>query len=93
MKEFVATTNKLAALAKGGKRRASSGHHADLSALMDYEEGLRSISNDIASVDRLDHHQLLLAMLRQLCPPTSPDMAAVPRGAISLTDAHVAQPS
>ncbi|CAM9365298.1 unnamed protein product [Ectocarpus sp. 12 AP-2014] len=93
MKEFVATTNKLAAWAKGGKRRASSCHHADLSALIDYEEGLRSISNDIASVDGLEHHHLLLAMLRHLCPPTLPDMAAVPQGAISLTDAHVARPS
>ncbi|CAM9226204.1 unnamed protein product [Ectocarpus sp. 13 AM-2016] len=93
MKEFVATTNKLAAWAKGGKRRASSCHHADLSALIDCEEGLRSISNGIASVDGLEHRQLLVAMPRQLSPPTLPDMAAVPRGAISLTDAHVARPS
>ncbi|CAM9716699.1 unnamed protein product [Ectocarpus sp. 4 AP-2014] len=93
MKYFVATTNKLAAWAKGGKRRASSCHHADLSALIDYEKGLRSISNDIASVNGLEHHQLQLAMLRHWCPPTLPGMAAVPRGAISLTDAHVSRPS
>ncbi|CAM9405747.1 unnamed protein product, partial [Ectocarpus sp. 12 AP-2014] len=93
MDDFVATTNKLAAWAKGGKRRAYSCHHADLSALIDYEEGLRNISNDIASVDGLEHHQLPLAMLRRLCPPALPDMAAVPRGAISLTEAHVARPS
>ncbi|CAM9237502.1 unnamed protein product [Ectocarpus sp. 12 AP-2014] len=83
MKDFIATTNNLAAFAakwaKGGKRRAF--------------EGLRGITNDIALVDGLEHHQLLLAMHGHLRPPTLPGIAAVPRGAISLTDAHVSRPS
>ncbi|CAM9937884.1 unnamed protein product [Ectocarpus sp. 8 AP-2014] len=83
MKDFIVTTNNLAAFAakwaKGGKRRAFGELHG--------------ITNDIALVDGLEHHQLLLAMHGHLRPPTLPDMAAVPRGAISLTDAHVSRPS
>ncbi|CAN0172764.1 unnamed protein product [Ectocarpus fasciculatus] len=97
MKDFVATTNKLAAFAakwvKGGKCRALFCHRSDLGTLTDFEKGLRTISNDIALVDGLEHHQLLLAVHRQLRPPTLPAMASVPRGAISLTDGHISRPS
>ncbi|CAM9128742.1 unnamed protein product [Ectocarpus sp. 12 AP-2014] len=97
MKDFIATTNNLAAFAakwaKGGKRRAFVYHRTDLKTLADFEEGLRGITNDIALVDGLEHHQLLLAMHGHLRPPTLPGIAAVPRGAISLTDAHVSRPS
>ncbi|CAN0511957.1 unnamed protein product, partial [Ectocarpus sp. 8 AP-2014] len=55
MKDFVATTNDLAAFAakwgKGGKRRAVFCHRSDRSTLTNFEEGLRTISNDIALVD------------------------------------------
>ncbi|CAB1111026.1 unnamed protein product [Ectocarpus sp. CCAP 1310/34] len=81
MKDFIVTTNRLLFC-----------HRTDLSTLADFEEGLRGITNDIALVDGLEHHQLLLAMHGHLRPPTLPDMAAVPRGAISLTDAHVSRP-
>ncbi|CAM9623612.1 unnamed protein product [Ectocarpus fasciculatus] len=97
MQDFVVTTNNLAAFAakwaKGGKCRAIFCHRSDLKTLADFEEGLRSITNDITLVDGLEHHQLLLTVHRHLHPPTLPDMAAVPRGAISLTDAHVSRPS
>ncbi|CAM9310917.1 unnamed protein product, partial [Ectocarpus fasciculatus] len=97
MGDFVATTNELAAFAakwaKGGKCRALFCHRSDVSTLNEFEEGLRTISNDIALVNGLEHHQLLLAVCRQLRPPTLPAMASVPRGAISLTDAHVSRPA
>ncbi|CBJ25719.1 NB-ARC and TPR repeat-containing protein-likely pseudogene [Ectocarpus siliculosus] len=97
IKDFVATTNDLAAFAakwaKGSKWRAIFVHRSDRSTLTDFEEGLRIISNDIALVDGLEHHQLLLAVYRQLRPPTLPAMASVPRGAISLTDGHISRPS
>ncbi|CAM9226584.1 unnamed protein product, partial [Ectocarpus sp. 8 AP-2014] len=93
MKDFVATTNKLAEFAakwtKSGKCRAFFCHRIDLKTLTDFEEGLRSITDDIALVDRLEHHQLLLALRTQKLP----DMASVPRGAISLTDAYISRPS
>ncbi|CAM9191144.1 unnamed protein product, partial [Pylaiella littoralis] len=97
MKDFVATTNKLAAFAekwaKGGKFRAFFHHRADKSTVTDFEEGLHSISNDIALVDGLEQRQLLLALDRRLRPPSLPDLAAVPQGAIELTDAHISRAS
>lgn len=97
MKDFETTTNKLAAFAakwaKGGKCRALFRHRTDKSTLSDFEKALRSIRNDIALVDGLELHQLLLGMDRRLRPPTLPDLAAVPRGAISLTDAHISRAS
>ncbi|CAN0491664.1 unnamed protein product, partial [Ectocarpus sp. 12 AP-2014] len=97
MKDFVATTNDLAACAakwaKGGKCRAFFCHRSDRSTLTDFEEHLRTISNDIALVDGLEHHQLLLAVYRQLRPATLPAMASVPAGPISLTDGHISRPS
>ncbi|CAN0558015.1 unnamed protein product, partial [Ectocarpus sp. 12 AP-2014] len=97
MKDFVATTNDLAAFAvewaKGGKCRAFFCHRSDRSTLTVFEEGLRTISNDIALVDGLEHHQLLLAVYRQLRPRPLAAMAAVPAGPISLTDGHISRPS
>ncbi|CAN0446335.1 unnamed protein product, partial [Ectocarpus sp. 12 AP-2014] len=97
MKDFVTMTNKLAAFvakwAKGGKCRACFCHRAERITLTGFEEGLRRISDDIALVDGLEQHPLLLVVLRQLRPPTLPAIAAVPSGAISLTDAHVSRPS
>ncbi|CAM9583686.1 unnamed protein product [Ectocarpus sp. 4 AP-2014] len=96
MTDFIATTNKLTEFAakwtKGVKCRAFSCHRIDLNILTDFEEGLRSIRDDIALVDGLELHQLLLAMHRDLRPQTLPDMASVPRGAISLTDAYISRP-
>ncbi|CAM9795660.1 unnamed protein product, partial [Hapterophycus canaliculatus] len=100
MKDFEATTNELAAFAakwaKGGKCRvrvrAFFCHRTDNSTLSDFKEALRSISDDIALVDGLEQGQLLLVLERRLRPPTLPDMAAVPRGAISLTEAHISRP-
>ncbi|CAB1113778.1 unnamed protein product [Ectocarpus sp. CCAP 1310/34] len=80
-------------LAQGGKCRALFCHRSDLSTLTDFEERLRTISNDIALVDGLEHQQLLLAVYRQLRPPTLPAMASVPAGPISLTDGHISRPS
>ncbi|CAN0584915.1 unnamed protein product, partial [Ectocarpus sp. 12 AP-2014] len=96
MADFVATTNDLAACAakwaKGGKCRAFCCHRSDRSTLTDFEEHLRTISNDIALVDGLEHHQLLLAVYRQLRPRLLPAMASVPAGPISLTDGHISRP-
>ncbi|CAM9854520.1 unnamed protein product, partial [Ectocarpus fasciculatus] len=97
MKDFVATTIELAAFvarsSNGGKCRSLFCHHADLSTLTAFEEGLRHIGNDIALVDGLEHHQIVLAMHRARHPPMLPDMASVPRGAISLTDPYISRPS
>ncbi|CAN0409766.1 unnamed protein product [Ectocarpus sp. 12 AP-2014] len=97
MEDFVATTYNVAAFvakwAKGGKWRAVFVHRSDDSTLTDFEEGLRTISNDIALVDGLEHHQLLLAVYRQLRPPTLSAMASVPRSAIALTDGHISPPT
>lgn len=97
MEDFVATTNKLAAFAakwtNGGKVKAFFRHRTEKSTLSDFEEALRSISDVIALVDGLEQHQRLLALDRRLRPPSLPEMAAVPRGAISLTDAHVSRAS
>ncbi|CAM9583355.1 unnamed protein product [Ectocarpus sp. 8 AP-2014] len=97
MKDFVATTDDLAAFAakwaKGGKCRSLFCNLSDRSTLTDFEEGLRTITSDIALVNGLEAHQLLLAVHRQLLPPMLPAMASVPRGAISMTDVHISRPS
>ncbi|CBJ31695.1 NB-ARC and TPR repeat-containing protein-likely pseudogene [Ectocarpus siliculosus] len=83
MKDFATMTNKLAAFtakwAKGGKCR----------------EGLRRVSDDIALVDGRGRAGAPPALVGGASPiaPTLPSMAAVPSGAISLTDAHVSRPS
>ncbi|CAM9244996.1 unnamed protein product, partial [Ectocarpus sp. 12 AP-2014] len=88
IQDFVVTTNDLAVFAarwaKGGKCRAFFCHRPDLSALADFEECLRRIRSDIALVDGLEHHQSFLAALPSLLPPSLPDMAAVPAGALEL---------
>ncbi|CAB1113143.1 unnamed protein product [Ectocarpus sp. CCAP 1310/34] len=88
IEDFVVTTNDLAGFAarwaNGGKCRAFFCHRPDLSALADFEECLRRIRSDIALVDGLEHHQSFLAALPSLLPPSLPDMAAVPAGALEL---------
>ncbi|CAM9762259.1 unnamed protein product [Ectocarpus sp. 8 AP-2014] len=88
IQDFVVSTNELAEFAarwaKGGKCRAFFCHRPDLSALADFEECLRRIRSDIALVDGLEHHQLFLAALPSLIPPSLLDMAAVPAGALEL---------
>ncbi|CAN0410734.1 unnamed protein product, partial [Pylaiella littoralis] len=83
--DFVATTNELAAFArkwaKGGRLRTLFYHRVNLATLTDYEESLGKISEYIALVDRLEHHQESSAMARDLRPPALPNMAAVPAGA------------
>lgn len=93
IEDFVVTTNKLAVFAakwaKGGKCRAFVCHRIDLSTVTDFEEGLRSISNDIALVDGLEHHQQSIALRRELLPPSLPDMATVPAGVLALPNSYV----
>eukprot|EP00752_Nemacystus_decipiens_P007317 g6548.t1 len=93
MKDFEVTTNDLAAFAakwtKGGKCRAFFCHRTDNSTLSDFEEALRSITNDIALVDGLEQRQLLLELDRRLRPPSLPKMAAVPAGALALPHSYV----
>ncbi|CAN0382120.1 unnamed protein product [Ectocarpus sp. 8 AP-2014] len=88
IQDFVVTTNELAEFAarwaKGGKCRAFFCHRPYLSALADFEECLRRIRSDIALVDGLEHHQLFLAALPSLLPPSLLDMAAVPARALEL---------
>ncbi|CAN0538709.1 unnamed protein product, partial [Ectocarpus sp. 12 AP-2014] len=88
IQDFVVTTNELAVFAarwaKGGKCRAFFCHLPNLSALADFEECLRRIRSDIALVDGLEHHQSFLEALPSLLPPSLPDMAAVPAGALEL---------
>ncbi|CAN0317127.1 unnamed protein product, partial [Ectocarpus fasciculatus] len=55
----------------------------------DFEECLRRIRSDIALVDGLEHHQLFLEALPCLRPPSLPDMAAVPAGALDLPRSYV----
>lgn len=90
---FVVTTNKLvvfaAKWAKGGKFKTFFCHRIDLSTVTDFEEGLRSISNDIALVDGLEHHQQSIALRGELLPPSLPEMAAVPEGALALPNSYV----
>ncbi|CAM9587498.1 unnamed protein product, partial [Ectocarpus fasciculatus] len=93
IEDFVVTTNELAGFAarwaKGGKCRAFFCHRPDLSALADFDECLRRIRSDIALVDGLEHHQLFLATLPSLLPPSLPDMATVPAGALDLPRSYV----
>ncbi|CAN0459970.1 unnamed protein product [Ectocarpus sp. 12 AP-2014] len=93
IEDFVLTTNELAGFAarwaKGGKCRAFFCHRPDLSALADFEECLRRIRSDIALVDGLEQHQLFLATLPSLVPPSLPDMATVPAGALDLPRSYV----
>ncbi|CAM9148460.1 unnamed protein product [Ectocarpus sp. 4 AP-2014] len=88
IQDFVVTTNELAGFAarwvKGRKCRAFFCHRPDLSALAGFEECLHRIRSDIALVEGLEHHQLFLATLPSLLPPSLPDMAAVPAGALDL---------
>ncbi|CBJ32852.1 NB-ARC and TPR repeat-containing protein-likely pseudogene [Ectocarpus siliculosus] len=88
IQDFVVTTNELAGFAarwaKGGKCRAFFCHHPDLSALAGFEKCLRRIRSGIALVHGLEHHQSFLAALPSLLPPSLPDMAAVPAGALDL---------
>lgn len=95
--DFVATTNELVAFAakwtKGGKCRAFCCHRSDLAVLADYSDRFDKISKDIALVDGLELHQLFLAVLPFLRPPSLPTKAAVPPGSNSLTNAHVSRPS
>ncbi|CAB1104776.1 unnamed protein product [Ectocarpus sp. CCAP 1310/34] len=91
--DFVVTTNKLAAFAESGPGVASAGrffcHRTDLSTLTDFEEGLRRIGADINSEDGLEYHQQSIGLGRALLPPSLPDMAAVPAGALALPHSYV----
>ncbi|CAM9432773.1 unnamed protein product [Ectocarpus sp. 12 AP-2014] len=93
IQDVVVTTNELAGFAarwaKGGKCRAFFCHRSDLCAFADFEECLRRIRSDIALVDALEHHHLFSAARPCLRPPSLPDMAAVPAGALDLPRSYV----